>query len=409
MGWLARLGVVVVGIVGLVGAGLAWQRTGWEPVPADAPVTERLLDDRYAAAAGAARAHLERMRAEWGAPSLSAAISIDGRLVWAAAVGWADLENRIPATPDTRYRIGSTSKAVTATVLARLVQEGRMGLDTPIATWLPDLPNPAWAPLTPRQLASHTAGIVDYDANRDWWGVYVSLREHVAFADTRAALALFDDNDLMFPPGTGFLYSSFDTTLLAAAMEGAAGRSYGDLLADQVTGPLRLTATGPDHQDRPVPDRATFYAADRGGVKPWRAVNHSYKHAGGGLVSTSSDLVRMGAAWFDPAFLDPGLVDRFWTPQPLADGSANPQAYAIGWRVPTVAALLGPDHPVVNANHGGVSKGAYSWLNLYPEFRIAVALNMNRRLDEFRPFFEAEYTITRLFLARRTELAQEAP
>lgn len=406
-----RRGRLLAGLVAtvlLAVAGVVWHRSGWTPVPEDAPYAERLLDPRYAAAAAEAGEHLRRLRAAWGAPSLTAAISIDGRLVWAGAVGWADLENGVAATPDTRYRLGSTSKAVTATVLARLVQGGTIDVDAPVATWVPDLPNPAWAPLTPRQLASHTSGIVDYDANRDLWGLAVSVREHRQFAATREALEVFDDNRLRFEPGTGFLYSSFNTTLLAVVLEGASGRPYADLLAETVALPLGLATVGPDYPDRPVPGRATFYAGDRGRVKPWRPVNHSYKYAGGGLVGSSVDLVRLGAAWFDPAFLDPAVVETFWTPQRLADGSANPQAYGLGWRVPTVQGLLGPGRPVFNANHGGVSKGAYSWLNVYPEFRIAVALNMNMRLEEFPPFFEAEYVLTRVFLTRRQELAAEA-
>jgi CRP-like cAMP-binding protein len=77
------------------------------------------------------------------------------------ARGYADVENGIQATPETTYRIGSTSKAVTATAMMRLVQEGKLNLDQPVAELLSTYPATQW-PMTTRQLLSHTAGIPDY-------------------------------------------------------------------------------------------------------------------------------------------------------------------------------------------------------------------------------------------------------
>jgi hypothetical protein len=82
----------------------------------------------------------------------------------------------------------------------------------------------------------------------------------------------------------------------------------------------------------------------------------------------------------------------------LADGSINPQAYAIGWRSHANTALLGKNQPVWVVHHGGVSKGAYSWLCIYPDLGIVVALNANARLDDFAAFIAIEQTITRAFV-----------
>lgn len=369
----------------------------------DAPSTELLHEPRWAKAAATARAQLEAARARHGLPSLSVAIVIDGKPAWAAVTGWSDVEARTPARLETRYRLGSTSKAVTATALARLVDRGEMTLDAPIGTWRAKLPNAAWPALTPRQLASHTAGIVDYDQNRDLTGLYHSLVERKQYDQVGDALSVFDGNRLKYRPGSDFRYTSFDVVLLSAAMESAAGMPFLDLLQREITDAIGAASLSADHQDRAMPDRAQFYWRDGRGVKRWRAVNHSYKWAGGGLVASSADLARIGAAWLDPNYITAETRTRFWTPQPLADGRANPQGYAIGWRSNQTRQLLGDARPVWNVHHGGVSKGAYSWLSIYPDLGIVVALNSNARLDAFQTFMALEQEITRTFLAARDD------
>lgn len=369
--------------------------------PGEAPYVERLGEPRWQAAAASARAVLEEARRHHNLPSLSVAIFVDGVPAWSAVSGWADVETARPATLATRYRLGSTSKAVTATALARLVDAGVMALDTPIGTWRRDLPNPAWPALTPRQLASHTAGIVDYGQNRDLVGLFHSLTERKPFDSVGAALSVFDGNRLAYRPGSRFRYTSFDIVLLSAAMESAAGLPFLDLLQRDVATPLGLRSLSADYQDRPVADRASFYWRDDSSLRRWRRVNHSYKWAGGGLIATSTDLAHIGAAWLDTTFITRETRQAFWRPQRLADGSSNPQSYAIGWRSNPNTGLLGPGKPVWNVHHGGVSKGAFSWLCVYPDLGIAVALNSNARLEDFADFIAIEQRITQHFTAPR--------
>lgn len=367
------------------------------PAP-PAPYTETLGDEHWRDVAAAARTTFEDARVRHGLPSLSVAVAYEGEIIWAAASGWADLETRTPASLSTRYRIGSTSKAVTATALARLVDQGTMSLDAPASTWTKDLPNRQWPALTPRQLASHTAGIIDYDQNRDLAGLYHSLRESKQFDSVSEALSIFDGNTLKYVPGTGFRYNTFDVVLLSAVMEKAAATPFLELLEHEVARPLGAASLSADHQDRAMPDRATFYWRKGVNLKPWAPVNHSYKWAGGGLIATSSDLARIGSAWLDPAYIAPATREAFWTPQKLANGTVNEQSYAIGWRANPSHRLLGEDMPVWSVHHGGVSKGSYSWLVIYPEHRLVVALNANARLDEFGDFIAIEQAITRSFL-----------
>ena len=102
---------------------------GWQRLPPAAPPTDQVFLPEYRAFAAAAMAQLLNERERIGTPSLSAAVAHQGKIIWAATVGWASLEPPVPASLKTVYRIGSTSKALTATAMARLVQSGRLDLD----------------------------------------------------------------------------------------------------------------------------------------------------------------------------------------------------------------------------------------------------------------------------------------
>lgn len=370
----------------------------WREAPSTSPYSERLYDDRFASAALVAGARLRLAREALGAPSLTAAVALEGRLVWSGAVGYADLEEKRLASETTVYRIGSTSKAVTATVLARLVDEGRIGLDQPIGELArTPLPNPAWAKLTPRRLSSHTAGLPDYDQNQDLWGLYQTIVKQRRFSSTREALDIFDDTPLLYAPGERYLYSSFDVNLLSYALEGAGGASYLDLVQSRIRTPLELRT--PLADGLAGPDSATFYDQGHSGrLRRWRAVDLSDKWGSGGLAATSADLVQIGIAWLDPRFIRPETRLAFWTEQRLNNGQPNGDNYGIGWRVNRSTLLLGSDRPLLSANHAGVSQGAWSWLNIYPDVGLAVALNTNMRGRDVRAFLRMEPPIAQPFV-----------
>jgi len=214
------------------------------------------VDPAYAEAAAAAKPILETHRAEIHAPSISAAVAVDGRLVWSAVSGFADLDQTRAASTRSLYRIGSTSKAVTGTLLARMVDAKLVELDTPISTYIDELPNPQWEAVTLRQLASHTAGIPSYEANRDWIGVYraLALREH--HENVAEGLDYFDDSPLMFEPGSGFEYSSYDVNLMSVVLQEAGHAAFDLLMEEWVTRPLGLDSPIPDG---PHEDRVSFY------------------------------------------------------------------------------------------------------------------------------------------------------
>lgn len=358
---------------------------GWETIDGDAPLVQETFDPRYEAAGSRVLALISQGRVSVGAPGISAAVSIDGEVVWRGAAGWADLKSNSPATPETVFRIGSTSKAITATALARLVDKGDIDLDAPISVYLSDVPNPEWIDITPRQLASHMAGLPHYKENRDWKGLYHTIALRAFYGDVREAVDVFDESPLLYSPGTDFHYSSFGTVLLAAVMSEAVGKPYRQIVQEEVFGPAGMTSTivAPRLPDG-HPHLASFYYSEDQRYREWRPVDLSHRLPGGGFASTPTDLVRMGAVWLDATYIPEATRDAFWTPQTLSNGEVNEQGYAMGWRwrewdVEGVGIAR-------NANHGGVSRGAQSWLLVFPDYAMAIALSINTTTDQFHEF-----------------------
>ena len=316
-------------------------------------------------------------RSTSGLPSLSAAVARTDGLDWAGASGWADIDRRQAAGVASRYRTGSIAKPITAVAMMRLAEAGALDLDAPGAEVVSGLP-PSLAPLTARQLASHTGGVRHYSPMPWgwWWPGWFEANSQRHYPSVEAGLALFADDRLRFAPGAGFQYSTFGYSLLSRLLEGAAGRPFPALLAAQVFAPAGMTGTAVDTPGA-MPDRVAFYVGQGDRYTAARPVDSSFRIAGGGLVSTPTDLARFGLALQDGRLLSADGVRRMWTVQPLADGSANPQNYALGWRVDESTRLFVDGRPLQVVHHGGSQAGAAAFLLLVPEQGLAVAVMAN--------------------------------
>ncbi|QFT52972.1 serine hydrolase [Microbulbifer sp. THAF38] len=381
---------------------------GWQALATEAPSTHKIYRHDLKEAADQSLKVIETHRQEIGSPAISAAVSACGKLVWAGASGWADLEKQIPVTTETRFRIGSTSKALTGTALARLVQKGSIDLDKSITHYLEALPNQEWAEITPRQLASHMSGLPHYKKNSDWLGLYKTLALDRHYDSMYQALEIFDSSELLFQPGSNFYYSTLGTVLLGAVLAGAEQKSYLDVMEDEVFIPAGMKNTGISplngNMERNI---ARFYksnglSGDELRLREWRPVDLSHRLPGGGFISTPTDLVKLGAHYLDDNFLAAETREAFWTPQKLANGEVNEQHYALGWRyreqeIPSLGIVR-------HANHGGVSRGSQSWLMVIPDHNLSVALNINRKTKIFWDFGRISMDIAEAFIRQQDKL-----
>jgi CubicO group peptidase (beta-lactamase class C family) len=262
------------------------------------------------------------MGSEGSPPGLSVAISIDGKILYARGFGYSDVETKDPVTARTRFRAASVSKMMTATAMAVLMQEGRLDADAPMQEYSPAFPEKAH-PISPRLLAGHLSGIAHYaPGDRIEKRFYASVNE---------ALAVFSHQDLLFEPGTGYAYSTHGYTLLSSVVEGASGKPFLEYMESKIFRPLGMLATGPHMINEVMKDMTQLYSIDGSGKAS--AVQDpedpSYKWGAGGMVSTPSDLVRLGNAYMN-GFLKPEIVQEMFQSQKLVSGEET--GIGIGWR-----------------------------------------------------------------------------
>ncbi|HTP69946.1 MAG TPA: serine hydrolase domain-containing protein [Dongiaceae bacterium] len=312
----------------------------------------------------AGRENADKQGKEWiakGDPGLALAVAIDGKLVYSEGFGYADLEERVPVWPTTKFRIGSISKPLTAVGLMRLVEAGKVDLDAPVQKYVPSFPDKG-ATITVRMVAGHLGGIRHYKDDE------FTIQKH--YANVRDGLRIFEDDPLVAPPGTKFNYSSYGFNLLSAVMESAAGESFLPYMQGQVFGPLGLVHTMADQNTQIVEQRSRFYEIPKDGpVENAPYVDNSYKWAGGGFLSTAEDLVRFGSALLQPGFLKAESLNTMFTSQKTASGEET--GYGIGWGV--AKSKSGK----VIYEHSGGSVGGTSQLIVYPETHVVVALVTN--------------------------------
>jgi serine beta-lactamase-like protein LACTB len=374
-------------------------------IPKDNPTDQTLHQHAYKETGNSALNLLTQHKISINAPAISAAVAIDGELVWAGASGWSDIAAQIPVTTDTQFRIGSTAKALTATALARLVDANLINIDESISSYMNDLPNKKWGKMTARQLVSHTSGLPHYKENTDYLGLYKTISLSSRYEQVQDALAIFDDSELLFEPGEQFSYSTFGSVLLSAVMENAVNTPYLDIMQKQIFTPLGMHSTMAEFKGEDSKNLATFYWNNKGSsaqVRKWRAVDLSHRLAGGGFISTSSDLVKMGIAYLQDDYISAKTRQAFWTPQTLPDGTQPPNGYSLGWRFMKIKVdeAFGE---VTLANHGGVSRGAQSWLMVIPKHNMSIALNINANTDVFWDFAKVSMQLAKMFILARNE------
>lgn len=370
----ARVAIVLVLALMLGAADGQAQRIGaGGEAPTSPPYTEAIEKSR---------ALLDRLREGESVPGLTAGVLIEGQVVWAEGFGYANLETRTPVTPLTKMRIGSVSKPLTSVALGRLVEEGRLDLDAPVQEYVPSFPEKRYE-ITPREVAGHVAGIRHYEGDEFY------SRTH--YDSVEEGLDIFESDSLLFEPGTEYDYSSYGWNLVSAVIEGAAETPFLKYMRREVIEPMHLRHTVAGHTDSLISYRTQFYTrTDEGQVLNAPYVDNSYKWAGGGYLSTATDLVRFGDAMIQESVLSSETTELLFTPLETTDGESS--EYGLGWRIGT------DDHGRRTVGHTGGSVGGTTRFVIYPEEHVVVALISNLGGVEFEA---AEERIAHFFLQEK--------
>lgn len=257
---------------------------------------------------------------------VSVVVSRGWRVLHAKGYGYADVENRILATPQTIYNIGSITKQFTAAAVMEQVGEGTLALDLPVTQYLDEELSGRLAHLsgvTLHHLLGHTSGIPDYTMRESSWRVLGLEMTPLQVLD------YFDDPPLEFEPGTSFSYSNSGYVLAGLVLEAVTDRPYGGLLNASILVPHGLSSTAYCDDRRLVPNRAEGYDLVDGEFVHARHVSMSQIYAAGAVCSSATDLARWVRVLTRGEVGGERGFERMTTPGSLADGTKLEYGYGL--------------------------------------------------------------------------------
>jgi CubicO group peptidase (beta-lactamase class C family) len=300
-------------------------------------------------------------------PGLSLAVVRAGKLIKAKGYGLANLELRVPARPQTAYKIASVSKQFVAAGILLLVQDGKIALDDPIDRYfddgqrtgsepLADRPPEGWSRITVRHLLTMTSGL---PRELPGWSPYKEFTEVETLAMARQA-------EPQAAPGERWAYCNLGYFLLALIIHRASGQPWGDFLRERIFEPLGMTGTRLASHSAVVSNRADGYVREG---NEWRNAGPILStRPSGGLLSTVLDLVKWDAALASGKLLTRATLKQAWTPVTLHDGATRP--YGFGWALGDVRG-----HRVIE--HGGSLAGFRSQISRFVDDRMTVIILTN--------------------------------
>ena len=288
-------------------------------------------------------------------PGLALAVVKNGEIIKTAGYGLANINQKIPVSPETVFHIGSIGKQFVATGIMLLVQEGRLGLDDPISKHLEGIPA-TWNAITIRHLLSHTSGII---RDAPGWDGFKPRNE------SEVVRTIFPA-PLRFAPGEKWAYSNAGYHLLAEIITKVTGQHWTEHITDRIFKPAGMNTTYPSNTKHTIPNRARGYGDNDKLIEAndWLAL-----HPAGGFLSTVLDLAKWDAALDTTNIINESTRREMWTPIRLNDGTSHP--YGLGWEL---SAFEGK----ARVWHGGlVFKAFRSDFWRFPDTRLTVIVLMN--------------------------------
>ncbi|CAM2978899.1 serine hydrolase domain-containing protein [Saccharomonospora xinjiangensis] len=264
---------------------------------------------------GTIDAYLAEAWESTGVPGFSAVVTHHDRVVHAAGYGH-DAEGN-PVTEHTPMRVASLSKSFTATAVLTLVDDGRVKLDEPVATYLPEfrMADDRAGRITVRQLLNQTSGLSDTGVDITSAEEATSLREYVA---------ALSDGTLAADPGTRWEYCNVNYELAARVVEVAGGQPFGDYLREHVFTPLGMSGSAVDVADVvPAEGHISLFGLWWARQEPEQFLDNG---GAGGVITTADDLGRwlVSQNGHGPSILTPGSLAE--SHRPVTDA-----AYPMGW------------------------------------------------------------------------------
>jgi len=336
----------------------------------NSPGSEKNLEAQVITSASVEIDKLVNSYAENGDFNGAILVSEGGEIMYKKGFGLANMEWNIPNQSDTKFRIGSITKQFTAMLVVQLIVEGKLDLDKPLSTFLPDYPSENGKKITIHHLLTHTSGIPNS---------YESTKEKPIRPDSYTADALVEEFatlPLEFIPGEKFSYSNAGYTLLGYLAEKVTGKRYEELLQEYIFTPLQMNNTGFDKHRKRITKRASGYFNSWGEYYNSNYIDMSTVYAAGGLYSTVEDL----SIW-DRALYTATLIPNEYLNLSFVKHVEDPDYgghYGYGWSIKDKP--IGNSEDVVETiGHDGVIDGFCAVFTRIPSTNSSIILLSNVR------------------------------
>ena len=295
------------------------------------------------------------------AVGLSVALAYDGEIVLEKGYGTIEVEHEVTADAESIFRIGSITKQFTAALIMKQVEAGKIRLDDPISEYV-DFPTQG-KEVSVRHLLTHTSGIKSYTGlGADWIKTVPLEMTHDEL------LGLVEELPFDFDPGTKYRYNNTGYYLLGVILEEVSGKSFAELLAEEIAAPLELTRTRYGSNGDIIRNRAQGYEIKNGQLANDDLIGMSQPGAAGAMLSTAGDLLRWQRALRAGQVVTAKSYEQMTTPYTLSDGKAID--YGFGLAIDETDGLR-------RVQHGGGINGFNSMLAYFPETGVGVAVISN--------------------------------
>jgi D-alanyl-D-alanine carboxypeptidase len=317
-------------------------------------------------------------------PGLQVAVFKDGNAVLVKSYGSANLEQRVPVSNDSVFRIGSVTKQFTAVALLLLVEEGKVSLQDKLSKYYPNFPRAD--DITLEEMLHHTSGIYNYTSEPNFANdgmVHRTTEEMVEFI---AKLPKTQD----FEPGTNWSYSNSAYFILGGVVEKAAGAPLATVFKTKLFTPLGMAHSELDDETVLVPGRVRGYS----GAAPGKFTNAAFismsiPGGAGSIRSTAGDLAKWNAALYGGKILKPASLAAMLTPGRLNNGETSGGAIVKMMAVAGAPAaaqkkqeygyalFLSQDEGHRKIDHGGGIYGFSASLSEFPDDHATVVVLSN--------------------------------
>ena len=300
----------------------------------------------------------------------SVLVAENGKIIYKAAFGMANREWNIPNTTETKFMIGSVSKPLTATLMLIQVQKGLISLDKKISDYIPEFSKKPAAKVTISQLLSHTSGIPNYDIIKDFFP-RISRQNFTR----EEYVKIYMDSALAFEPGTKYSYSSWGYFTLGYIMERVTGKSYSQLMKEDIFDKIGMNSSGSFFHTQIVNKRATGYDYSFGGYTSLDFRDQSNTMGTGDLYTTVEDIFKFHMAISKNTLLNKQLTSEMFTP------GTWPAQYGYGWFNKNLKYT--PTDSVASNFHLGMTEGFLSFVIRIPSTNSLIVILCNSSPTDF--------------------------